>query len=429
MKPTNKIGARLWSSILMFGLFGQLAWVVENMYFNLFLYNTISGSPEAIAWMVACSAATATITTMLMGAFSDKLKKRKLFISVGYIFWGLSTLSFAFISIDNVQVLFPYADAVKVAIAVVIIMDCVMTFFGSTANDSAFNAWVTDSTNVENRGKVEGVLAILPLLALLVIFGGFDGFVQSDQWPLFFFILGGLITLGGVIGIFLIRESNVESSHQDYFKALIHGFRPSTVKENKNLYLYLAVMGLFGISTQIYMPFFIIYIQRYLGINSYAILLGAVLLGASVVSVLVGRGVNGKNKSRYFVPGLGIMFVGLLLLFLTRSPIWVGIAGFVMMSGNLILTAVVSAKVRDYTPLDKVGHFQGIRMIFFVLIPMLIGPFIGAQVIHNSATFYEDLGVLKPVPTPEIFLVSAILSLLVLIPLFFVFHREKEASK
>ncbi|MBU1145380.1 MAG: hypothetical protein KJ971_05955 [Firmicutes bacterium] len=102
----------------------------------------------------------------------------------------------------------------------------------------------------------------------------------------------------------------------------------------------------------------------------------------------------------------------------------VGIAGFTMMSGNLILTAVLNAKVRDYTPLDKVGHFQGIRMIFFVLIPMVIGPFIGARVIYNAQLSYLDLGVLKPVPTPNIFIASAIVVLFVMIPLLIVFKKE-----
>ena len=32
-----KIPARVWAALILFGLFGQLAWVVENMYFNVFL--------------------------------------------------------------------------------------------------------------------------------------------------------------------------------------------------------------------------------------------------------------------------------------------------------------------------------------------------------------------------------------------------------
>ena len=52
-----------------------------------------------------------------------------------------------------------------------IVLDCVMTFFGSSANDAAFNAWVTDVTDDGNRGRVEAVLAVMPLVAMLVVFG------------------------------------------------------------------------------------------------------------------------------------------------------------------------------------------------------------------------------------------------------------------
>ena len=43
------LGGRTWAALLVFGLFGQIAWVIENMYFNVFLYNTISGDPAMIS--------------------------------------------------------------------------------------------------------------------------------------------------------------------------------------------------------------------------------------------------------------------------------------------------------------------------------------------------------------------------------------------
>ena len=66
-----------------------------------------------------------------------------------------------------------------------------------------------------------------------------------------------------------------------------------------------------------------------------------------------------------------------------------------MMSGNLILTAIINGSIRNYTPQDKAGLFQGIRMIFMVMLPMIIGPIIGALVIKNSGNTYVDLGVVK----------------------------------
>ena len=67
IKRPFALGRRTWAALLVFGLFGQIAWVIENMYFNVFLYNTISGDPAMIAAMVAWSAVTATVTTLVMG--------------------------------------------------------------------------------------------------------------------------------------------------------------------------------------------------------------------------------------------------------------------------------------------------------------------------------------------------------------------------
>ena len=148
----NKIGIRRWLMFILAGFVGQLAWAIENNYFNVYVYDCTS-EYAFIPVMTACSAAAATITTLLMGAVSDRLGKRKLLISVGYILWGISILLFAFL--DPHSSFNIIANNVFLAGTMIVIMDCVMTFFGSTANDAAFNAFVTDNTNENNRSKVE----------------------------------------------------------------------------------------------------------------------------------------------------------------------------------------------------------------------------------------------------------------------------------
>ena len=73
----SRLGVRNRITLILIGLFGQFAWTIENMYFNVFLYNTISTDPGYIAAMVGWSAAAATVTTLLMGALSDRVGKRK----------------------------------------------------------------------------------------------------------------------------------------------------------------------------------------------------------------------------------------------------------------------------------------------------------------------------------------------------------------
>ena len=95
-------------------------------------------SASDIALMVTASAIAATLTTILMGALSDRIGKRKIFMCAGYIAWGISIISFALIRKDVISSLFGMVTgAATIGITLVIIMDCVMTFFGSTANDMA----------------------------------------------------------------------------------------------------------------------------------------------------------------------------------------------------------------------------------------------------------------------------------------------------
>ena len=206
MNTTTKLSARKWITLILIGLFGQFAWTIENMYFNVFLYNTISTDPWYIAEMVGWSAAAATLTTLLMGALSDKLGRRKPFIAAGYVLWGLSTAVFGYITPENAARLFPGTNAVASAAMLVVIMDCVMTFFGSTANDAAFNAYVTDITDNSNRGRAESVLTILPLISMLIIFGAFDGLTQQGRWQEFFNIFGLAVSVVGVLAIFLVKD-------------------------------------------------------------------------------------------------------------------------------------------------------------------------------------------------------------------------------
>ena len=423
---TTKLSARKWITLILIGLFGQFAWTIENMYFNVFLYNTISTDPWYIAEMVGWSAAAATLTTLLMGALSDKLGRRKPFIAAGYVLWGLSTAAFGYITPENAARLFPGANAVASAAMLVVIMDCVMTFFGSTANDAAFNAYVTDITDNSNRGRAESVLAILPLLSMLIIFGAFDGLTQQGRWREFFGIFGLAVSAVGVLAIVLVQdEPGLTRGSDSYFKNLLYGFRPSVVKANPELYLSFAAFCLFSVAVQVFFPYLIIYIQNYLGITDYAIVLGVVLILASVVSVVSGRFIDRLGKLRFVFHAAAVMLAGLVGMFFVRGSVGVMIAGTVMMSGYMMMTSALGANIRDWTPADKAGHFQGIRMIFAVLLPMVTGPAIGAAVIKNGASTYVELGQVKTVPTPGIYLAAAAVLLLTFVPVLVLRKKEQ----
>ena len=202
------------------------------------------------------------LTTILIGALSDRVGRRKIFICVGYLLWGISILSFALIRVDVISPMVSAGVAVTtVCVNLTILMDCVMTFFGSTANDACFNAWLTDSTDDTNRGAAEGINAMMPMMAILVVFGGFMFFdlEKAASWVTIFTIIGVVVILIGIVGFWLIREPKVTPSPAgSYWGSILYGFRPSVIRRHKVLYLTLLAFAGFGISIQVFMPYLIL---------------------------------------------------------------------------------------------------------------------------------------------------------------------------
>ncbi|WP_024795381.1 MFS transporter [Tomitella biformata] len=407
---------RLWTWVVLLGFTGQLAWTVENMYLNVFVYDTITDSPTALAAIVATSAVAATVATLLAGAASDRSGRRREFIAAGYVLWGACTAGFGLVSVDAAASMLPMLDAVVVAVIAIVVLDCIMSILGSAANDAAFNAWVTDSTNPGNRGRVDGVLATMPLLAMLLVFGALDPLTKGGHWSLFFSIVGGVTALVGVVAWFGLRDSRAPRPGGRYLSSVLHGLRPSTAREHPRLYIALVAWAILGISTQVFLPYLIIYVQRYLDIDGYAIVLAAVLLGAAVISVVGGRVLDRVGPTRAILPVVAMYALGLLLMFPARGMLAVIGAGIVMMSGFMLGVAAISATVRNLTPPDRAGQVQGLRMIFAVLIPMVIGPFLGAAVIAGADETFVELGVVKQVPSPWIFLTAAAVVTLIVLP-------------
>ena len=429
MKKTG-LSPRFWAALIVFSLVGQIAWVVENMYFNVFIYKMFHASPGAISLMVAASAVAATLTTLLMGALSDKLGKRKLFICGGYILWGVSIWCFALIRADVIGRLFPAAvSAASAGVSLVIVMDCVMTFFGSTANDACFNAWLTDSTDERNRGAAEGVNAMMPLIAILAVFGGFMGFDLDlpGSWVTIYTVIGVAVIAIGVLGFFLIEEPRIDvTENRSWFKNLVYGFRPSVLRENRDLYRALAAFAVFGISIQIFMPYLILYYEVSLGMENYVMIMAPAILLAAAVTVFYGKLYDRYRFRLTLPPVLAMLCGGYLLLYFTRSAVPVFLGSLLMMCGYLSGMAVFGAKLREHTPANRAGMFQGLRIVGQVLIPGVIGPWIGAWVLRNAETVVGDDGTVSFIPHAGIFLAALAAALLVLPAAWALLRRSRE---
>lgn len=440
MQKEAKLSKSLLLNIILFGFMGQVAWAVENNFFNLFLFNEIGGDSTDISNMVAASSVVAVLTTLFMGSLSDKINKRKIFICAGYIVWGITVMAFAFISRENMAKLLgstPVA-ATAATVTLVIIMDCLMTFMGSTSNDAAFNAWITDITSPSNRAKTESLLALLPVIAMVAVTAAFGALSVKYGYPACFIGLGLIVTICGIVGIFSIKDSrNGVKSTNSFIECLTYGFKPSVIKSNKSLYISLVCMGIFSIASQIFFPYLFIYVDHYIDMNTLQltvpnIILAVVVIGggvAALVSMIILS--DKKGKAPFLYPSAMFFVIGLILVyFADNNIIYFALAAVIAMVGYGLLMIMLGAAIRDFTPEDKAGQLQGVRMIFSVMLPMLIGPRVAAAITENFSSQYyvDDFGVATLIPAPHIYIGAAVAGATIFVPLFFLYKEFKKAK-
>lgn len=442
---STPLGKRIWFCAVFFGLIGQIAWVVENMFFAKFGQDLFDTQGElyytVTTLMVILSALTATVTTIFAGGLVDKTGKRKPFITFGYIIWGVTIMLFAAVPIN-----FSASENWGI-IAVLVILDCVMTLFGSTSNDAAFNAWVTDVTDSTNRGKVNTILSVMPVVATVLVFG--IGMFTYDNGAtvtneageivkvaigernplfikLFFIIIGIFPMIGGVVSAFTMKDASniVRNSNPDYLKETFYGFRPSVVKANKMMYVTLAVVCLLGIAQQTFMSYLINFIANTLGITNYILPLAAIIVVGAVITGVLGVFFDKIGRKKFYFPLLAILIVGAIVVYCMKFmpqnaylPILI-VGGIILLGAMLALGGALTSTFQDYIPKGAEGRFQGVRMIFTVLIPMVLGIAI-AQVVGINSLDAHDAG--QTTPPFELFLAAAVIVALAAIPLFFVF--------
>ena len=118
--------------------------------------------------------------------------------------------------------------------------------------------------------------------------------------------------------------------------------------------------------------------------------------------------------------------VGGILLSLVRTLPLLALTGLLWQAFS-VATAIASvAWLKDLLPEENRGKFLGIRMIFWIAIPMVVGPWIGSTLIQNYGIPTTQNGETGFIPVPIIFQVGSIIALLSLIPLYFLKDKKHE---
>lgn len=411
-----KITRSLWIALLLLGLSGQLAWAVENQFFNTFLYNEITPDPRAISWMVAITAFVATATAILMGNLSDRTRsrwgRRRPFIVFGYVAWGIFTGLFSSSALFS---------SVSAGVFIAILLDSFMTFFGATANDAAFNAYVADITTMQNRGRVTGILEIMTWVSILIVYGGSGLIIDVIGYPMFFYAVGGVVLLVGLLTAPFLKEPPIQDEVKGtYWQQIAHTFSRNNLKVNRDVFLVLASSALFTLATNVFFPYLVVYLQHHLKLPTlqYSILVGvAILVGGIIMAYPIGLLVDKWGRFPVAVLAVIMEAVGLFGFSVTNEFIPALIMGILWLTPMAAYTIVVLTWTKDLYPDANRGQFAGYYVLFRVAFAMIPGPLLGGYLAAKYGAAIIIDGNAGTVPPPLIFQVAAVLTLLALIPL------------
>ena len=420
----EKISRRNLTLIWVLGLVGQLCWNVENQWFNTFIYAKIGPYPWIISAMTAASAAVTTCSTFLFGTWSDRMGKRRPFLFVGYILWGLFTIAFGAVE-------FLPKNSIMAAAVLVVAADAVMSLFGSMGNDCAFNSWTTDITNEKNRGQLGAILAALPVIATIVGTVGSGLLIDALDYFNFFTIMGVLVMVVGVVGGLMMKESPdlKPSRDPDGFRMQFFSvFRFRTFTQNKELFWVFLISTVYFTAFNAFFAHAGNYIIYTLGFDEgMAGILQGAGLGIAVLAVIPTIGsINKGRHGRLIVISTAASVLGLAILALCGSTLlWLVVGILFVGIGFVLLSQTTTAWAKNLYPEDSRGQFEGVRIVFVVLIPMILGPTAANLAINNWGVPVTIDGTAGLAPSAALFVLAAIIMALVLVPAAMAVRNKK----
>ena len=123
------------------------------------------------------------------------------------------------------------------------------------------------------------------------------------------------------------------------------------------------------------------------------------------------------------------MAAGYVVLWLFDATVPVFVGTLLMLCGYLSGMAVFGAMLRDRTPANRAGMFQGQRIIGQVLIPGIVGPWIGSWVLRNAETVQNTDGTTSFLPNAGIFLAALVALAVIAVALLPLFKGLKKEAK
>lgn len=427
---SEKIGGKNWALIWVMGMAGQLCWALENQSFSNYAH-AMTGQTSVVTWMVAMSAVTTTIGTFLSGTLGDRRGRRKKLICWGFLLWGVSTAAF------GLGDFIPASPAWLFA-AYVVFMDALMSFLGSIGFSGAANAWMTDVTSVHNRGQLAAAISAMMVIANIIMGAAAGIIIDRFGFMTLFVGMGVLVALIGVLLLFTLEDApglRPSVTCKSFWKQLFSAFRFSALMSDRELFFVMCTLCVYTIGFNIFLSYITIYMVNYLSAVSgmqfsyftAGIVQGIGMLLAVIVSLFFVRPINRGHQDKVTSLAVALSAAFLTALSFARSLPALVVCIFGAATGYILLMQATTAWYKNLCPEEKRGQIEGVKQVFYVLIPMVIGPLLAQAIIARWGVVMTVDGVVKQVPTGSLFLAAGLWMILTWIPLHWA-RRARHAA-
>ncbi|MBQ6118999.1 MAG: MFS transporter, partial [Clostridia bacterium] len=203
-------------------------------------------------------------------------------------------------------------------------------------------------------------------------------------------------------------------------------------------------VAVFFIGFNVYFAYIGNYLIYYLGYTAdmMGVIEAVPLVLAMLTAIPIGVLINKNKHPVIALASIAVNIAGLLILFPVKAEnvdprqifhpvLWLGI--FVVGVGYVGILQTTKVWTKQLYPADAKGQFEGIWILFFVLIPMIGGSLIGQAVVKTGGeTFVNaESGLTEYVPNGSVFIVGAAVILLSVIPFLLAarYHRQRRAAE
>jgi MFS family permease len=272
------------------------SFIVSELGASKAILGGIEGSAELVSYAFR----------LVSGSLSDKLRRRKIFILLGY---GLSTISKPFFSVS-----FNWID-----VLVVRIIDRIGKGVRTAPRDALISDSVTESTSgkafgihrtLDQTGAIAGPIAAY---ALLQFFNVRDIFILS--------LIPGIIAI--IILVFFVKEIIGKGTTEGMQKNFLY-----LLKQNRPFTILLLLTGIFGLGAYNYS--FILLNSSDLGVieSSIPLVYATINIAHTAVSIPSGMIADRIGKEKVLILGYGILLISSFLM--------------LILSGNFLYAFVIA---------------------------------------------------------------------------------------